>query len=110
MPVIDLDSAVLTRGQNAQSIMCKRGQGGTRISGSPLNVRKVLFLIADVVFPGWFENKQGRETYLRWAEQCQDGQLNVTNAYFWDKAKDRVVRHLELDGVIVYEVSTAEKD
>ncbi len=71
------------------------------VSGTPENVRKVIFAIADAVWPGWCEDEKGREIYMGFADACKDGHIKCAIEGFYNKAKCRVIAHLAVDGVEV---------
>jgi hypothetical protein len=105
MPTFIDPSSQNAEGQTYQTITMKRDGSATAIKGPPAILRKIVFWIGDVVWPDWSGNAKGREIYLKYADGCEDGELNVFNKGFFDKAWPRVQLHLTIDGVLVEDLN-----
>lgn len=88
--------------QNPNIVLMKREGSGTQFNGTPTNLRKIIFAVGDVVWPDWIMHDDGREIYLKYAEGCNDGEINIANKNFLDRAWPRVAKHLAVDGIVVY--------
>lgn len=87
----------------SQAITITTMENSVRIAGHPAAVRKVMLWVADVVWPGWCENDEGRKIYMGYADSCKDGVVLMARRNFFDAAKTQVMKHLEVDGVEVTE-------
>lgn len=77
---------------------------GVVITGPANVLRNMMFLIGNIVWPGWCEDEKGREIYLGYADGCKDGQVTVARKGFFDLAWENVRKHLEIDGVTIVEI------
>ncbi len=94
---------------NPNVVFVENHDGSTTFKGSPTVLRKIIFWVGDVVWPGWYENEQGKETYLGYANSCEAGELSLQDDKFLDIAWPTVSAHLEVDGIFVYVVPTPQK-
>lgn len=75
----------------------------TVFRGHPTLLRKIVFWLGDVVWPGWYENEKGRETYLKYADDCSKGTVSLQDKGFLEVAWPQIKRHLDVDGVYIVE-------
>lgn len=73
----------------------------TVFTGSPHILRNIIWYVADVVWPGWYEHKKGRSVYLKYADECKDSVLKIADKGYLDKAWSKVRAKLEIDGVAI---------
>lgn len=86
-------------------LIVENGEGSTTFRGHPTLLRKVIFLVGDVVWPGWCEDPKGRETYLGYADQGKNGSITLVDKGFLEIAWPKVEQHLKLDQVFIYSSS-----
>lgn len=82
-----------------------RGAAAVELQGPPAALRIVLFTIADVVYPGWFEDPNGKELYTGYADGLADGKAIFHRKGFFDRGWERARYHLQLEGVKVTELN-----
>lgn len=87
---------------NPSVLFVKNHEGRTIFHSHPSTLRKIIFWVGDVVAPGWCEDDDNREKYLKYADNAKNGQIELYDENFLEIAWPKVLEHLKIDGVSIY--------
>jgi hypothetical protein len=101
---IATEQTILT---NPQIVIAENHDGFTTFKGNPNVLRKIIWWIGDVVWPGWFFDEKGRKSYLDYAETCSKGLIQISEKNFLEIAWPKVAKHLDVDQIQIISIPSS---
>lgn len=97
-----------SKSDNPSIVFVENRDGSTTFYSHPTTLRKIIFWVGDVVWPGWYEDDEGRAQYEKYAKDAKDGRIDIYEKGFLDVSWPRVQQHMQVDQIQIFDATKSE--